>query len=295
LFGILGVLVLVPAPGRSQTARPAETVQAARALAPATAVVGARVGAQAKKPVAGKIVGVLTDAATGEPLIGGQVGVQGLPLGNVSDETGAYFINNVPVGKQTLTVEYLGYLPQSRELDVQPAGPTTVNFELTPEPIAGEEVVVEENSVADLSDYVERTPLPTLKPAPVTEPEIQHSDTTLMEEWHKSWRNFSQLYSIEYPMMGERVYFRRPPGVPPPSRATPAGDEVEASPEAEAAPPRAAQPAAASAANAPAKAGTPSAAPAKVQTASPAQRQLAEQPAPPDRALKPSTPAQVGR
>ncbi len=267
----LALLFLVPVAARAQAARPAKVVQPAGALAPATAVVGARVGAPTKKPVAGKVVGVLTDASTGEPLIGGQVGVRGLPLGNVSDETGTYHINNVPVGKQTLTVEYLGYLPQSRELEVQPPGPTTVDFSLTPEPIAGDEVLVEENSVTDLSDYVERTSVPTLEPAPLHEVEIERSDTTLMEEWHRSWRDFSALHLIEYPMMGERVYFRRPPGPPAPARVTSSPEETDAAPTT---PAGEAKPAPAPAPRAP----------ARVQNASPAPSQLAEQPGAVERA-----------
>lgn len=235
-------LLLAPAAVGAQIGAPAEP---AGTIGPATAVVGARVAAPAKgataprksatatgkaattpasKPTLGKVVGVLTDAATGETLIGGQVGVQGLALGNVSDETGSYHINSVPPGKQTLTVEYLGYLPLTKEVDVQPGGPTTADFALTPEPITGEEVVVEEKSVIDLSDRVESTALPTLQSTGLKEVEIERSDTTLMEEWHRSWKDFSVLYSIEYPMMGQQVYFRRPPEMTPPP-PTAAGEE----------------------------------------------------------------------
>jgi hypothetical protein len=222
-------LLLAPSLASAQAVAPGEAVQPAGALAPATAVVGSGVpapGKKAPKLAIAKVVGTLTDAATGEPLVGGQIGVQGLPLGNVSDDTGAYYINNVPAGKQTFTVEYLGYQPAAREVVIEPGAPVTLDFALDPEPIEGAEVVVEETSVTDLSDYVNRTATPVLRPSPLKEMELERSDTTLMEDWHKSWRDFNALYSIEYPMMGERVYFRRPADLPsPPAIGAPSPDE----------------------------------------------------------------------
>jgi hypothetical protein len=229
-------LLLAPSLASAQAVAPGEAVQPAGALAPATAVVGSGVpapGKKAPKLAIAKVVGTLTDAATGEPLVGGQIGVQGLPLGNVSDDTGAYYINNVPAGKQTFTVEYLGYQPAAREVVIEPGAPVTLDFALDPEPIEGDEVVVEENSLMDLSDYVNRTAAPVLKPSPLKQMELERSDTTLMEDWHKSWKDFNALYSIEYPMMGERVYFRRPADLPsPPAIEAPSPDEL--GPEADA-------------------------------------------------------------
>lgn len=229
-------LLLAPAAAFAQAVAPGEAVQPAGALAPATAVVGSGVATPGKKAAPklaiAKVVGTLTDAATGEPLIGGQIGVQGLPLGNVSDETGAYYINNVPAGKQTFTVEYLGYQPAAREVVIEPGAPVTLDFALDPEPIEGDEVVVEENSLMDLSDYVDRTATPVLKRSPLKEMELERSDTTLMEEWHKSWKDFNALHAIEYPMMGERVYFRRPVELPSPA-AIEAPSPDEPGPEAD--------------------------------------------------------------
>ena len=155
----------------------------AGALAPATAVIGARSGraADAKAAAFGRVVGKLTDGQTGEPLIGGQVAVQGLPLGNVSDDAGDYFINNVPVGKQTFTVEYLGYEPQAREHEVQPGASTTLDFALAPTVIALEAVVVEEEVVRDLSEYVAKTPAPSFTPVELKPVEVAKPDTSLME------------------------------------------------------------------------------------------------------------------
>jgi hypothetical protein len=220
VLAALALLVPAAAPVPAQSAAPVELARpaqgAASVIAPAATVVRARATATSaqpakKGPALGRVVGTMTDGATGEPLVGGQVAVKGLPLGNVTDDAGSYFINNVPLGKQVFTVEYLGYESQSKEHNVQPGDSNTLDFALNPVPIEGEEVVVEEEVVVDLSEYVAKTPPPAFAAVPLREMEVEESDTTLMEDWHRAWRNFSALHSIEYPMMGERVYFRRPP------------------------------------------------------------------------------------
>ncbi len=57
----------------------------------------------------GKISGNVSDKATGEPLIGANVFVQGLNIGAATDTNGNYFILNVPPGTYTLTVSMIGY------------------------------------------------------------------------------------------------------------------------------------------------------------------------------------------
>jgi hypothetical protein len=184
------------------------------AIAPAKTVAVLPAGtpaASAKKAAStGRVVGTIKDAVTGEPLVGGQVGVRGLPLGNVSDDSGAYFVNNVPVGKQMFFVDYLGYESQSKEHEVQGGVSTTLDFAMNPTPIEIDEVVVEEEIVRDLSEYVDKTSAPTFKPASVKEVAVAKSDTTLMEEWHRSMRATSTVHAIEYPLSGTKVYFRMP-------------------------------------------------------------------------------------
>ncbi len=57
----------------------------------------------------GKIMGVVRDADTGEPLIGVNVIVEGTTLGAATDMDGTYVILNVPPGVYTLTFNYIGY------------------------------------------------------------------------------------------------------------------------------------------------------------------------------------------
>ncbi len=59
--------------------------------------------------VTGKVTGVITDAATKEPLIGASVSLVGTSMGAVTDEKGRYTISNVPVGTYTLRITTVGY------------------------------------------------------------------------------------------------------------------------------------------------------------------------------------------
>jgi len=57
----------------------------------------------------GRIRGRVTDAQTGEALVGANVFVEGSMAGAATDENGEYLISNVPVGKQTMEASYIGY------------------------------------------------------------------------------------------------------------------------------------------------------------------------------------------
>src|SRR3989304_909491 len=57
----------------------------------------------------GRVTGVITDAQTGEPLLGVSVSLEGTTLGAVTDAEGFYVILNVPVGTYTLRISSVGY------------------------------------------------------------------------------------------------------------------------------------------------------------------------------------------
>ncbi|MSS73333.1 MAG: hypothetical protein EXS64_17860 [Candidatus Latescibacteria bacterium] len=62
----------------------------------------------------GRIEGLVTDARTGEPLLGVNVAVEGTRLGAVTDASGAYQVLNVQPGVYTLKVSLIGYEKASR-------------------------------------------------------------------------------------------------------------------------------------------------------------------------------------
>jgi len=57
----------------------------------------------------GKITGRITDASTGEPLIGANIVVKNTYLGGATDLDGYYVILNVPPGEFTIEATYIGY------------------------------------------------------------------------------------------------------------------------------------------------------------------------------------------
>ncbi len=57
----------------------------------------------------GKISGKVTDAQSGEPIVGANVIVQGTYLGAATDVDGYYYINNVPPGEYTVVVSSIGF------------------------------------------------------------------------------------------------------------------------------------------------------------------------------------------
>ncbi len=105
------------------------------------AVAAAPLGAQI---TSGKLTGVVTDAQTGEALAGAQIYLDGTGLGSLSAENGRYFVINVPPGTYSVVAELIGYQSvRSENVTVLINATYTLNFEMTPQAIAVEEVRVE--------------------------------------------------------------------------------------------------------------------------------------------------------
>jgi TonB-dependent starch-binding outer membrane protein SusC len=77
----------------------------------------------------GTIKGVITDRATGETLPGASILIEGTTSGVISDISGAYSIT-APVGNITLSVSFLGYETEIRQLTVVAGQTITLNLEL---------------------------------------------------------------------------------------------------------------------------------------------------------------------
>lgn len=91
------------------------------------------------KSYAGIVTGRVTDSETGETLIGATVSyAEG--AGALTDVDGHYSIE-VPEGKQTLTVRYVGYRPEVRELTIG-RDPLVLDVSLTPDNAVLQDVVV---------------------------------------------------------------------------------------------------------------------------------------------------------
>ncbi len=82
----------------------------------------------------GKIVGKVTDAATGEPLIGANVVIENTKLGAATNIDGNYIILNVPEGTYTIIGKYIGYKDTKiKEVIVSTNLTTEVNVKLIAE------------------------------------------------------------------------------------------------------------------------------------------------------------------
>ena len=93
---------------------------------------------------AGKISGIITDAQTGEPLIGTNVVVLGTSLGGSTDLEGTFFILNVPPGKYNVQASMLGYEKViMRDVIVNSNRTTNADFKLKVTTLQQEAVIVE--------------------------------------------------------------------------------------------------------------------------------------------------------
>lgn len=82
------------------------------------------------------VTGTIKDSK-GEPLVGVSVKIKGTNTGTTTDVNGIFRIN-LPTGKETLVVSYLGFNSQ----EIVPAGRTQINIELVESTSALDEVVV---------------------------------------------------------------------------------------------------------------------------------------------------------
>ena len=91
----------------------------------------------------GRIQGSVLEEGIGRPLIGVNVGVEGMPLGAATMSDGSFVIDEVPAGRYVLVARALGF-EQARDTVLVEAGQTSeVTFRLLERPIEIAEVVVE--------------------------------------------------------------------------------------------------------------------------------------------------------
>jgi outer membrane receptor for ferrienterochelin and colicin len=92
---------------------------------------------------AGKIVGVVTDANTGDPLPNANVQLVGADMGTIADEEGRFVIINVPAGTYTLRATYIGYTAlQIQDLRVATGLTSEVAVAMSSSDIQVEEVII---------------------------------------------------------------------------------------------------------------------------------------------------------
>jgi len=95
--------------------------------------------AQAADPT---IKGFVYDKATGETLIGAIVYLKNNKLGCTTNNNGYFIIPNVPAGKDTLIVSYMGYDPDKKEIVMDETWSKTLKIFLTPSAYRINEIIV---------------------------------------------------------------------------------------------------------------------------------------------------------
>jgi hypothetical protein len=91
----------------------------------------------------GKIVGLVQDGDTSEPLPGANVIIEGTSLGSVTDLKGYFLILRVPPGRHTLRAAFIGYQRVIvQDVEVLTGLTTTVNVALHTEALQAKEIVI---------------------------------------------------------------------------------------------------------------------------------------------------------
>ena len=109
----------------------------------ALACVLALAAAPGARAQTGKLSGRVTDAATGEPLIGATAQVEGTALGAVADLDGDYTILQLPPGTYRVRFSYVGYATKTVANVLVASNQTaTLNVTMAEEIVEGEEVLV---------------------------------------------------------------------------------------------------------------------------------------------------------
>ena len=112
-----------------------------------------------QKTIKHTVSGNVTDAKNGEELIGASVVAESLKMGVLTNAYGFYSLN-LPAGKYTIMVTYIGYAPIVKEVDLT-TGDAKLNIELSEEKRELKEVVI--NSDKPNANNVEQNKMSVVK------------------------------------------------------------------------------------------------------------------------------------
>jgi len=107
--------------------------------------IGMRAENEVKEKTDANIKGSVVDSKTQQPLSHASVLVVGTVITTTTDAEGHYALNNLPLGKVKIEVRSAGYRTLRQEVTTERNYTNEKNFELTPDEIALDEVVVSAN------------------------------------------------------------------------------------------------------------------------------------------------------
>jgi|GEM_PF-3765989 WD40 repeat protein len=99
------------------------------------------------------ISGTVTDADTGEYLIGGNVIIPGLGIGSTTNLSGEYTISDLPAGTYQLQVKYVGYLTANETVTISD-GSVTKNISVQFDPSANNTAISQSDDIYTHDDEV---------------------------------------------------------------------------------------------------------------------------------------------
>lgn len=89
----------------------------------------------------GNIKGIVYDSENGAELIGASIHINSINRSCVSNENGEFRLNNIPEGKYLLQISFMGYKPQSKQLELGQNETKEIKVKLVPD----------ENSLAEVT------------------------------------------------------------------------------------------------------------------------------------------------
>jgi TonB-dependent receptor len=90
----------------------------------------------------GGIRGVITDASSGETLIGANVVLQNTAIGDATNLEGQYHLRRLPEGEQTIVIRSLGYRTQIITVNIQADETLVHDIVMDPDVMEGEEILI---------------------------------------------------------------------------------------------------------------------------------------------------------
>ncbi|MFQ5538709.1 MAG: SusC/RagA family TonB-linked outer membrane protein, partial [Gemmatimonadota bacterium] len=90
----------------------------------------------------GTITGTVTDVASGQPLSGAQIVIEGTNYGGLSNQSGRYLIPNVPAGEHRVRAILIGYGPEVQDVMVTAGETSVADFRLALSAISLDQLVV---------------------------------------------------------------------------------------------------------------------------------------------------------
>lgn len=110
----------------------------------------------------GKIVGIVIDKMTGEPIPFANIVIVGTDQGTAADEEGKYAILNIAPGEYVVKASSVGYASVTiQEVNVRVDLTTTVNFELVPSSYKTDDVIVVANKNMIIKDQTSQSAIVT--------------------------------------------------------------------------------------------------------------------------------------